>query len=207
MKRIWLAGVLVAVAAAPGYAQSPSNPYVRDPNQPIDEEYTKKIKEYTTETVLPLAAGRLPAGVEDRADAEGRARRHRRRAGEAAVLEGGLRLHAAAREVDAAREGVLDRHDRGRARDDRGRGRLRGADGEARREPRAARQARRSAHHQHERRGGGRRSRQSAPVYYITGTIHSTEAGAPTALMELAYRLAVDESPYIRNIREHGSSR
>ena len=44
---------------------------------------------------------------------------------------------------------------------------------------------------------------EAAPVYYITGTIHSTESGAPTALMELAYRLAVDESPYIRNIREH----
>src|SRR5437868_823125 len=43
----------------------------------------------------------------------------------------------------------------------------------------------------------------SAPVYYITGTIHSTESGAPTALMELAYRLAVDESPYVRNIRDH----
>ena len=43
---------------------------------------------------------------------------------------------------------------------------------------------------------------EAAPVYYITGTIHSPEAGAPTALMELAYRLAVDESPYIRNIRE-----
>lgn len=43
----------------------------------------------------------------------------------------------------------------------------------------------------------------SAPIYYITGTIHSPETGAPTALMELAYRLAVDESPYIRNIREH----
>ncbi|MCC7195811.1 MAG: hypothetical protein IT356_09675 [Gemmatimonadaceae bacterium] len=42
-----------------------------------------------------------------------------------------------------------------------------------------------------------------APAYYITGTIHSTEAGAPTALMELAYRLAVDESPYIKNIRDH----
>ncbi|HET9402158.1 MAG TPA: M14 family zinc carboxypeptidase, partial [Candidatus Acidoferrales bacterium] len=39
------------------------------------------------------------------------------------------------------------------------------------------------------------------PVYYITGTIHSTETGAPTALMELAYRLAVDESPYIQEIR------
>ena len=43
----------------------------------------------------------------------------------------------------------------------------------------------------------------ATPIYYITGTIHSPETGAPTALMELAYRLAVDESPYIRNIRDH----
>jgi hypothetical protein len=43
----------------------------------------------------------------------------------------------------------------------------------------------------------------SVPVYYITGTIHSPETGAPTALMELAYRLAVDESPYIRAIRDN----
>ncbi|MEO8277022.1 MAG: M14 family zinc carboxypeptidase [Thermoanaerobaculia bacterium] len=43
----------------------------------------------------------------------------------------------------------------------------------------------------------------SVPVYYITGAIHSPETGSPTALMELAYRLAVDESPYIRNIREN----
>jgi hypothetical protein len=43
----------------------------------------------------------------------------------------------------------------------------------------------------------------AAPVYYITGTIHSTESGAPTALMEMAYRLAVDNSPYMRNIRDH----
>jgi hypothetical protein len=43
---------------------------------------------------------------------------------------------------------------------------------------------------------------QAVPVYYITGTIHSPETGAPTALMEMAYRLAVDESPYIREIRD-----
>ena len=43
---------------------------------------------------------------------------------------------------------------------------------------------------------------QAVPVYYITGTIHSPETGAPTALMELAYRLAVDESPYVKEIRE-----
>src|ERR1700722_6557190 len=43
----------------------------------------------------------------------------------------------------------------------------------------------------------------STPVYYITGTIHSPETGAPTALMELAYRLAVDESAYVKFIREN----
>jgi len=43
---------------------------------------------------------------------------------------------------------------------------------------------------------------EATPVYYITGTIHSPETGAPTALMELAYRLAVDESPYVREIRD-----
>jgi len=42
---------------------------------------------------------------------------------------------------------------------------------------------------------------QSVPVYYITGTIHSPETGSPTALMELVYRLAVDDSPYIQKIR------
>ncbi len=43
----------------------------------------------------------------------------------------------------------------------------------------------------------------TTPIYYITGTIHSTESGAPSALMELAYRLAVDEGPYVKNIRDH----
>jgi zinc carboxypeptidase len=43
---------------------------------------------------------------------------------------------------------------------------------------------------------------QAIPVYYITGTIHSPETGAPTALMELSYRLAVDESLYIKDIRD-----
>ncbi|HEY4426467.1 MAG TPA: M14 family zinc carboxypeptidase [Pyrinomonadaceae bacterium] len=42
----------------------------------------------------------------------------------------------------------------------------------------------------------------SFPVYYITGTIHSTETGSPTALMELAYRLVVDNSPYVKSIRD-----
>jgi hypothetical protein len=39
-------GAQQATAASP---MSPSTPFVRDPKIPIDDEYTKKIKEYTTE--------------------------------------------------------------------------------------------------------------------------------------------------------------
>ena len=35
---------LAAVTGSPGAAQSPSNPYARDPKQPVDEAYTGKIK-------------------------------------------------------------------------------------------------------------------------------------------------------------------
>ncbi len=41
------------------------------------------------------------------------------------------------------------------------------------------------------------------PIYWLTGSIHSPETGSPEMLMELAYRLAVDESPLYRGIREH----
>ena len=44
---------------------------------------------------------------------------------------------------------------------------------------------------------------QSKPIYYATGAIHSPETGSPEMLMELAYRLAVEDTPFIRNIREH----
>ncbi len=61
----------------------------------------------------------------------------------------------------------------------------------------------RPAHHRNGRQEGPDLVDKSYPVYYITGTIHSSETGAPTALMELAYRLAVDDSPYIKYIRSH----
>jgi hypothetical protein len=41
------------------------------------------------------------------------------------------------------------------------------------------------------------------PIYHLTGSIHSPETGSPEMLMELAYRLAVDEGPMYRTIREH----
>jgi hypothetical protein len=42
---------------------------------------------------------------------------------------------------------------------------------------------------------------EAKPVYWLTGSIHSPETGSPEMLMELAYRLAVDESPHVKAIR------
>ncbi len=44
-----LAGALIALTGSTGTMQSPANPYARDAKQPVDEDYTKKMKEYTTE--------------------------------------------------------------------------------------------------------------------------------------------------------------
>jgi hypothetical protein len=41
------------------------------------------------------------------------------------------------------------------------------------------------------------------PIYYLTGSIHSPETGSPEMLMELGYRLAVGESPFIQQIRNN----
>ncbi len=37
--------------------------------------------------------------------------------------------------------------------------------------------------------------------YWLSGSIHSPETGSPEMLMELAYRLAVEETPFIKEIR------
>lgn len=44
---------------------------------------------------------------------------------------------------------------------------------------------------------------EGKPMYYATGTIHSPETGSPEMLMELVYRLAVEETPMIRKIRDN----
>jgi hypothetical protein len=41
------------------------------------------------------------------------------------------------------------------------------------------------------------------PMYWATGAIHSGETGSPEMLMELVYRLAVDEGEHIRAIRDN----
>ncbi|HEY4303081.1 MAG TPA: M14 family zinc carboxypeptidase, partial [Gemmatimonadaceae bacterium] len=176
----------------------------RLPSQPIDEAYTKKIKEYTTETFfnspltdyMPARAG-VPtptAVLGDIAGAPGKLpyskevydymrRLEKAMPGRVKVYSIGKteegREHIA---VAIASEALMKGYEANRT----ALGKL--AD------PRTINFSESQAQSI---------ITSAAPVYYITGTIHSTEAGAPTALMELAYRLAVDESPYVKQIREH----
>ncbi len=44
---------------------------------------------------------------------------------------------------------------------------------------------------------------EGLPVYWITGGMHSTECGSPEMMMELAYRLAVENSEAVEAIRRN----
>ncbi len=175
----------------------------RDPNQPIDEEYTKKIKEYTTETFfLSPLVDYLPASktvptpkavLGDIAGAPGKLPYSKEVYAYMRLLEKSsprvkvfsIGTSEEGREmlaVAVASEPLIAKLEANRA------------DLAKLADPRTIKFDDALA---------DTIAKRAAPVYYITGTIHSTEAGAPTALMELAYRLAVDDSGYIRNIREH----
>ncbi len=196
-----------ALAQAPGRSSPPADSTFltpgRNPNQPIDEAYTKKIHEYTTEPFFlsPLvdylpASKTVPtpsavlgdvAGAPTKLPYSSEVYEYMRALEKASPrvkvfsigrTEEGREMIA----VAVASESLLANLDANRMKlaklaDPRTIGLN---DAEA-----------------------SRIAGDATPVYYITGTIHSPETGAPTALMELAYRLAVDESPYIRNIRDH----
>jgi uncharacterized membrane protein YgcG len=175
----------------------------RDPKQPIDEEYTKKIREYTTEPFFlsPLvdylpASKTVPTPKVTLGDIAGAPTKlpyskevyeymrllakstPRVRVFSIGTTEEGREMIA----VAVASEALMAKLDANKAQ------LAKLAD------PRTI---------NFDDAAADKIAATAAPVYYITGTIHSTEAGAPTALMELAYRLAVDESPYIKNIRDH----
>jgi hypothetical protein len=44
---------------------------------------------------------------------------------------------------------------------------------------------------------------EAKPMYWATGAMHSGETGSPEMLMELAYRIAVDESDFVKTIRKN----
>jgi len=41
------------------------------------------------------------------------------------------------------------------------------------------------------------------PIYYACGSIHTPETGSPEMLIELAFRLAVEETPFVQTIRNN----
>ena len=201
--RVRAAGVILCVTGIVHVAgaQSPSNPYARNPKQPVDETYTQKMREYTTAPhfTSPLvdylpASRTVPTPMSVLGDV----------AGAPGKLPYSHEVYDYIRRVEKTSPRVkvfsIGRTEEGRemiavavsseinlAKLDENRARLaKLAD------PRTI----------------GMKDEQadslvdaSVPIYYITGTIHSPETGSPTALMELLYRLAVDESPYIQKIR------
>ena len=199
--RLALSVLFIALTGTTGTMQSPSNPYVRDQKQPVDEAYTKKLKEYTTEPFFtsPLvdylpASKTVPtpqAVLGDIAGAPGK-------------LPYSHEVYQYMRMVEKASPRVkvysIGKTEEGRemlavaVSSEANIGKL---------EENRARLAkladpRTIAMNDAE---ADKLVDQSVPVYYITGSIHAPETGSPTALMELVYRLAVDESPYIQKIR------
>src|SRR6058998_183072 len=204
MKLKQFSGLLIvsSVIVAGAFSVRAQNGYSRDGSQPTDEEYTRKIREYTTETFFnsPLtdylpASPNVPtpkAVLGDVAGAPGKlpyaedVYRYMRMLEKASprVKVFSIGMTEEGREMIAvaiASESLLAQLDENRAR------LAKLAD------PRMINFNEAEA---------DRLVDQSFPIYYITGTIHSPETGAPTALMELAYRLTVDESPYIKSIRD-----
>jgi hypothetical protein len=177
--------------------------FVRDPKQPIDQEYTKKIREYTTEPYFssPLV-DYLPASktVPTPEAVLGNV------AGAPKILPYAEQVYAYMRMLAKASPRV--------------RVYTIGHSEEGREMIAVAVSSATNLEHLEQNRAllskladprkiglndkvADQIASEAVPVYYITGTIHSPETGAPTALMELAYRLAVDNSPYIREIRDH----
>jgi len=204
MAKLTAGGLTLALASVlSATALLAASPYARDPEQTVDESYSAKIREYTTDPSFntPLtdylpASSTVPtprAVLGDVAGAPGilphvadvhryfrmlAAASPRVRVFSIGTSEEGREMIA----VAVADSALLD----GREENDARLAQL--AD------PRAIGMDDDIAE---------RLVAASTPVYYITGSIHSPETGAPTALMELAYRLAVDESPYIQFIRGH----
>src|SRR5581483_857748 len=192
--------LFIALAAISINAQ---NGYARDPNQQVDQDYTKKIAEYTTEKFFnsPLtdylpASPNIPtpkavlgdvAGAPNKLPYAEDVYKYMRMLEKASprVKVFSIGTTEEGREqiaVAIASENLLAKMEENRAR------LTKLAD------PRTINMNDAEA---------DRLVEQSFPIYYITGTIHSPETGAPTALMELAYRLVVDDSPYIKSIRDN----
>ncbi|HEU5398691.1 MAG TPA: M14 family zinc carboxypeptidase [Gammaproteobacteria bacterium] len=198
-KKLSLA-VLLLAAAAPALAD---DTYARDPHQPVDQAYTAKIQQYTTDPsfnspltdYLPAAPG-IPTPEAVLGDI----------AGAPDMLPHSKEVYAYFRLL-ASKSPRVKVYTIGKTEEGRDMIAVAVAD-ESLLADLKANDARLAELADPRRIGmddakAAKLVAASTPVYYITGTIHSTETGAPTALMELAYRLAVDDAPYLQYIRSH----
>ena len=201
----WLGAILTALVslcgAPPALPDGETAP-ARDPKQPIDEAYTRKLHQYTTESFFasPLveylpASATVPTPEAVLGDV----------AGAPGILPYAEEVYKYMRLLEGASPRVkvfsIGSTEEGRemiAVAVSSEANLKNLDANAQRLAKLG-DPRRIQFNDPE---ADKLVAQAVPVYYITGTIHSPETGAPTALMELAYRLAVDESPYIREIRD-----
>src|SRR5215471_7916041 len=190
-------GAGLGVSSARAQGKNPSAPvsftqapFVRDSKIPIDEEYTRKIKEYTTEPFFssPLvdylpASKTVPtpkAVLGDIAGAPGKLPYAEDVYEYMRMLEKAAPQRVKVLSIGKTEEGremiaVIISSDANMAKLEENRQRL-----EKLGDPRTLNMDDKAA---------DALVQQSTPIYYITGTIHSPETGAPTALMELAYRL------------------
>src|SRR6184192_3571767 len=178
--------------------------FVRDPKVPIDQQYTAKIKEYTTEPFFtsPLvdylpASKTVPtpkAVLGDIAGAPGRLPYAEEVYQYMRMLEKAAPQRVKVYSIGRTEEGremiaVAIASDQIMAKLEENRTRL-----EKLGDPRMINMDDAQAE---------ALVQTTTPIYYITGTIHSPETGAPTALMELAYRLIVDDHEYIKSVRNN----
>jgi Zinc carboxypeptidase len=197
-----------SVSAQQPKPSPPPTPYtqgfVRDPKIPIDQEYTAKIKEYTTQPFfLSPLVDYLPASktvptpkavIGDIAGAPGKLPYAEEVYQYMRMLEQAAPQRVKVYSIGKTEEGremiaVAISSDANMAKLEENRARLAKL-GDPRTISLDDAQAETLV-------------QQSTPIYYITGTIHSPETGAPTALMELAYRLVVDDHEYIKSIRNN----
>jgi hypothetical protein len=194
---------LVAFSAAPLAAQQLNSNYARDPTQPIDQHYTDQIAKYTTDpSFLSPLVSYLPASktVPTPAKVLGDV------SGAPDFLPYAEDVYKYFRMLEAASPCVkvitIGHSEEGREMIAAAIADPELLAGAKANDARLAKLADPRTIHFDDA-AARQLVDQSYPVYYITGTIHSTETGAPTALMELAYRLTVDNAPYIKFIRSH----
>ena len=184
MKRFHLALMLFAAAPCcstlPAHSQALDSNYARDPGQPIDQQYTDKILKYTTDKsfVSPLvdylpASKTVPTPEKVLGDVSGAPN----------MLPYAEDVYKYFRMLEASSPRVkvcsIGTSEEGREMIV-----VAIADPEllaAAKENRRAWRTRRSPHHRHGRRQGPHPYRQILAGVLLTGTIHSTETGAPTA--------------------------